>query len=64
MIRWSTPPGPSLALLTDAERSAIAFANGVLVQTAKTMRAEHSSIADAYREQAETLRSLLDRCCR
>jgi hypothetical protein len=64
MARWSTPPGPSLVMLSSAERDAIAFADGVLTQSAKYEAGRHPQIAETYRESAEVLRSLLDRLCR
>jgi hypothetical protein len=53
----------SLVLMTDAERCAIAFANGVLAEMANGMFHSQPQIAETYREQAGILRSLLDRLC-
>jgi hypothetical protein len=66
MVRHSRGkrPDPSLILMTDAERCAIAFATGVLVESAKGMERDQPEIAEAYRAQAGILRAMLDRTCR
>jgi hypothetical protein len=57
-------PGPSLILMTNDERGAAAFAEGVLVETARGLLADQPEIAETYRQQADILRSMLDRVCR
>lgn len=65
MVRHSRGPvpPPSLIFMTDAERCAVAFANGVLVESANGMDRDQPEIAETYREQAKILRSMLDRVC-